>query len=218
MKFSKLETIVVLFLVVILIVSVILAPKGSYIDIDNTDAGVTEPVETEPPADETVLPETDSEIEQSAEELVVPDDSSLPDEEIIPLEEANPHSQPCIPYEDEWGLTLCIEDAPNGVVYNFVQNGGAPTGELMYGSDYTVEKLVEGEWLPVEYIVEGNVTWTAEAYNIPMNGETEKKTVSFDALYGELSNGIYRFGKSVMDFRQSGDFDNKMYYAEFDIN
>ena len=218
MKFSKLETIVILFLVVILIVSIVIAPKGSYINNEISDPVVSAPVETTPPTEEVMPPEKENEVEQPADEIVVPDDSSLPDEEVIPFEEANPHSQPCIPYEDEWGLTLCIEDAPNGVVYNFVQNGGAPTGELMYGSDYTVEKLVEGEWLPVEYIVEDDVAWTAEAYNIPMNGETEKKTVSFDVLYGELTNGVYRFGKSVMNFRQTGDFDEKMYYAEFDIN
>lgn len=127
-------------------------------------------------------------------------------------------SQPSIPYEDDWGLTLNVEDALNGVTYYFTQSGGNPTGELMYGSDYTVEKLVDGKWITVDYIVEGDVTWTSEAYFIPMNSTTEKKTISFEYLYGELTNGVYRFGKSVMDFRQTGNFDTKMYYAEFDIN
>ena len=123
----------------------------------------------------------------------------------------------CIPYEDPWGLTLNVEDALNGVSYYFTQNGGNPTGELMYGSDYTVEKLVDGKWIKVPYIVD-NVAWTSEAYYIPQNSNTEKKIVSFEHLYGELRNGRYRFGKSVMDFRKTGDFDQKMYYGYFDIN
>ena len=57
-----------------------------------------------------------------------------------------------------------------------------------------------------------------EAYTIHIGSSTEKKEVSFEHLYGELASGVYRFGKSVMDFRQTGDFDVKMYYAEFDIN
>lgn len=126
---------------------------------------------------------------------------------------------PNIPYEDPWGLTLNVEDAHNGITYYFTQNGGNPTGELMYGSDYTVEKLEDGEWVKVPYIVpEDQVAWTMEAYNIPNNSETQKTVVSFEYLYGELTNGRYRFGKSVMDFRKTGDFDQKMYYGYFDIN
>ena len=36
-------------------------------------------------------------------------------------------------------------------------------------------------------------------------------------LYGELSPGSYRLGKSVMDFRGTGDYDQRDYYAAFVI-
>ena len=127
-------------------------------------------------------------------------------------------TSPCIPYEDPWGLTLNVEDAVNGIVYYFKQNGGNPTGELMYGSDYTIEKFVDGNWVKVPYIVEGDVAWTAEAYMIPMNGNSERMEINFEYLYGELTNGLYQISKSVMDFRGPGDFDTKTYYGYFDIN
>jgi hypothetical protein len=68
MKLSKLETIVILFLVVILIVSIVLAPKGSYITNETSNPAVSEPMETNPPTEEVTLPKTENEVEQPAEE------------------------------------------------------------------------------------------------------------------------------------------------------
>ena len=42
--------------------------------------------------------------------------------------------------------------------------------------------------------------------------------VNWGGRYGTLPVGKYRIGKIITDFRQSGDFDNATYYAEFEIN
>lgn len=36
-------------------------------------------------------------------------------------------------------------------------------------------------------------------------------------LYGTIPNGKYRIGKEIMDFKGPGDYDNAIYFAEFEI-
>ena len=52
---------------------------------------------------------------------------------------------------------------------------------------------------------------------IPENSKVEWQ-VNWAWLYGQLSPGKYRIGKNIMYFRGTGDYDQKMYYAEFEIN
>ena len=60
------------------------------------------------------------------------------------------------------------------------------------------------------------VGWTAEAWIIPMN-DTVEWEVDWEWLYGSLTEGRYRIGKEIMDFRGTGDYDKEMHYAEFEI-
>ena len=55
-----------------------------------------------------------------------------------------------------------------------------------------------------------------EAYLIPMNDVTEWK-VEWGWLYGELPVGKYRIGKEIMDYRDTGDYDTEVIFAEFEI-
>ncbi len=41
--------------------------------------------------------------------------------------------------------------------------------------------------------------------------------VDWEWLYGELPMGRYRMSKEIMDFRKTGDYDGKNYYAVFDV-
>lgn len=206
MKFSKLETIVILFLVVILVASIILAPKGSYIDSGKRNElpeNVQVPEEVLPPnvESENINVEKEPDIDNAANEI-----EAVPDGE--------PKSE-----DDDWGVYLHVGNVTSqGLTYYFEQKGGTPTGDLQYGSDYIIEKLVEDKWVKVEYIIsEENIAWTAIAYMIPKEASTAEKQLNWTFFYGELSAGTYRLGKSVMDFRQTGDFDEKMYYAEFTL-
>ncbi len=120
---------------------------------------------------------------------------------------------------DPWGLTLAAEDVTrSGCTVVFSQSGGCPTGELMTGSYYVVEKKEGDEWVSLPFAVgdEVNIGWTDEGYILPM-GEDREFVINWEWLYGELSDGTYRIGKDVMDFRETGDYDKEMYYAQFDI-
>lgn len=122
--------------------------------------------------------------------------------------------------DETWGLTLSVRDVtPTGLTLVFTQSGGAPTGMLQTGSPYWLEADEGGVWeavpeLPLEDGVERG--WHSIAYLIPMNDSVERE-VNWQYLYGELPAGTYRIGKEIMDFRESGDYDQRNYYAEFSI-
>lgn len=121
---------------------------------------------------------------------------------------------------NEWGLTLHAKDVtPKGMTIVCTQSGGSPTGELNTGTYYVLEQEVQGAWCVVEYAenMRGKeVCWDAVAWVIPMN-DTVEWDVDWEWLYGSLEPGHYRIGKEIMDFRGAGDYDQKMYYAEFEI-
>lgn len=119
--------------------------------------------------------------------------------------------------EEIWGIILSVKDiTPMGLTCT--QTGGEPTGELQTGSWYILEKWTqkngwkEVEWQPQKY----DVAWTDEAWIIPKE-DTAEWDVDWEWLYGKLSAGSYRIGKSIMDFRETGDYDTQIYYAEFEI-
>lgn len=118
-------------------------------------------------------------------------------------------------WDDPWGLTLTAgAPSPTGVVLNFIQAWGAPSGELQYGSRYWLEREDGGEWvaLPVR-----DAFWTQEAYPIPRNGQRSEE-VDWSELYGQLPPGQYRIGKEITDFRAAGDYDTQTYYASFFVD
>lgn len=121
-------------------------------------------------------------------------------------------------YQDPWGVKLTAENiTPSGLTIVCEQQDGEPTGELHTGSYYGLEVFQDGEWVAVDLLpMEHELAWTMEAWLIPSNTETEWE-VDWTYLYGELPVGTYRISKSIMDFRGSGDFDKKTYYAGFDI-
>lgn len=116
----------------------------------------------------------------------------------------------------DWGVTLTAKDVTaTGLTLVCRQSEGEPTGELMTGSYYRLEKKDNGEWVSVPVIID-NVSWTDEAWLIPMN-DTVEWSVNWEWLHGKLPAGEYRIGKEIMDFRKTGDYDKTMIYAEFDI-
>ena len=117
--------------------------------------------------------------------------------------------------EVDWGITLSTQDETStGVVILCTQAGGNPTGELQTGGWYILETLQDGVWKAAPCLAQ--VAWTQEAWVISPDS-TAKWEVDWDWLYGELPTGIYRIGKRFMDFRNTGNYDSKMFYAEFAI-
>jgi len=116
----------------------------------------------------------------------------------------------------DWGLTLSARDvAPTGMTLVCSQSGGAPTGELQCGSDYSLLVYSNGNWNAVPYLLD-EVAWDAIAYLVPMGGSVEFE-LDWEWLYGELPEGTYRLVKSFMDFREAGDYDTETYHADFEI-
>lgn len=128
----------------------------------------------------------------------------------VPIETGKP--------EDPWGVTLTAEEAaPTGLKLVCTQSGGAPTGELESGSWYSLEAERDGQWTAVEPLPqEYDVAWTMEAWPIPRDDAVEWP-VDWVWLYGELPAGHYRLGKKLTDFRATGDYDEQIYYAEFEL-
>ncbi len=122
------------------------------------------------------------------------------------------------PSEDPWGVTLSVLNiTPTGLTVILTQSGGEPTGDLQFGSDYTLKVRKNGVWEYVPYIIEeGSVAWHSVAYILPMDGNAEQE-ISWAYLYGSLPDGTYLLSKSVQDFRSTGDFDSAVYSVEFEI-
>ena len=119
-------------------------------------------------------------------------------------------------FDEKWGVTLTAEDVTStGIIIICTQSGGNTTGELQTGSWYILENWTkEYGWKQMPYIIDGEIGWNDIAWIIPLE-DTIEWEVNWEWLYG--ASGKYRIGKSITDFRQSGDFDNATYYAEFEI-
>lgn len=118
----------------------------------------------------------------------------------------------------DWGITLTATDVTTaGLTIVCEQVDGEQQGELQTGSPYWLEIFKDNTWQVVPYLpLEYDVAWTAEAWSISLNDKTEW-TVDWEWLYGELPSGSYRIGKSVMDFIETGSYEEQSYYAEFEI-
>ncbi len=118
--------------------------------------------------------------------------------------------------EDEWGIELFAKDVTkSSLTLVCEQFGGEPSGALQSGSWYELEYYDNGQWKNVEYLPQDyDVAWTSAAYIIPKNNRVEWE-VNWEWLYGKLDEGTYRISKEITDFRATGDFDEKIYYAQF---
>ena len=159
---------------------------------------------------------------ENATELAQEDNQSEKDTEHFnePAAEGEGPEKLPTPEVSDWGIALTAKDVtPEGMTIVCTQSGGLLTGELNTGSFYVLEREVQGVWCMVEYTEEAkskNIGWTAEAWIIPMNDAIEWE-VDWEWLYGSLAPGHYRIGKEIMNFRETGNYDKEMYYAEFEI-
>lgn len=121
-------------------------------------------------------------------------------------------------FEETWGITLNAENITStSVTIKCTQSGGEPTGELHTGSWYILENWTqENGWMEMPYIIDGEIGWEDVAWVVPMN-DTCKWEINWEWLYGKLPDGKYRIGKEITDFRATGDYDNTVYFVEFEI-
>ena len=119
---------------------------------------------------------------------------------------------------DEWGITLTTSNVtPTSVTINCSQKDGQYVKELITGSFFCIQTLENNEWVDVPY--KDNTSafcWTAEAWIIPLN-DTISWDINWDWVYGELPSGEYRIGKEIMNFKETGDYEETILYATFTI-
>lgn len=123
--------------------------------------------------------------------------------------------------DDPWGIWMQVVSASSsGVKIVCKQSGGEATGDLQTGSPYLLQMYTDSGWVDLTHTtcirIEGDWGWTMEAWLIPKN-ESVEWTVDWTWIYGELPDGRYRIGKEIMDFRGPGDYDERVYWAEFEI-
>ncbi len=115
----------------------------------------------------------------------------------------------------EWGITLKAENASSvGMSLICTQSGGKPTGTLQYGSEFSVQRYVNGAWTDFPYIID-NAVFTTEAHEVKKGSET--LDINWAWCYGSLPSGDYRLCKSYMDYRAPGDYENQKAYALFSV-
>lgn len=119
---------------------------------------------------------------------------------------------------DEMGLSFSLKNiSSTGATLIFRQfDENAIAGELMYGDDFVLEQLKDGEWVSVPVVIE-NYGFNDIAHMI-MSGDTTETELDWEWLYGGLEPGEYRIGKSVMDVAEGGSDDGSMLYAHFILN
>ena len=120
--------------------------------------------------------------------------------------------------EDPWGIAFSVKDVTStGCTLVCTQSGGTPTGELNTGTPYWLQVWKDGQWQAVEEVPsEYERIWTSEAWIITMDGITQWE-VNWEWIYGSLPGGTYRIGKTVLDWREPGAYDEQVYYAQFEI-
>ena len=124
--------------------------------------------------------------------------------------------------EEVWGIRLRVADVmPTGLTLICEQSGGNPTGELQTGPVFWLERQVDRVWENVERIQSGEDADAVYAFEdiayILQKGSSRVWRIKWSHLYGDLPDGRYRIGKRITDFRGTGDYDTRSYYAEFEI-
>lgn len=120
--------------------------------------------------------------------------------------------------KDPWGITMTAKNVtPVSLTLVVEQDGTELPDEPGFGSMYALETKKGDVWEELSYIVEGEVAWTLEIYNIS-TGNTREHPVVWRNLYGKLSAGQYRIAKTVLMSQEIGDTERRTYHAEFIID
>ena len=117
-------------------------------------------------------------------------------------------------WAEDWGVRLSVKNVTSsGLTLICEQSGGIAEGSLETGSAYVIEKFENNIWVEVQ--PQGDAVWNMLSYLI--GNTTTEWEIDWTWLYGELSAGTYRIGKTVMEFKESGASRSQIFFAEFEI-
>ncbi|WFA08772.1 immunoglobulin-like domain-containing protein [Tissierella sp. Yu-01] len=114
------------------------------------------------------------------------------------------------------GVTMTIKEgtvSPTGLTVIFKNNSNA---QCIYGEYFLLEKKINENWYQVPIAIDGNYGFNDIGYELTF-GENEEWIVDWDWIYGSLDTGEYRIVKDILDFRNTGDYDEYYLVAEFTI-
>lgn len=86
----------------------------------------------------------------------------------------------------------------------------------IYGEYFLLEKEINGDWYQVPTIID-EYGFNDIGYELAPS-EIEEFTIDWDWLYGDLKTGKYRIIKDILDFRDTGDYDEYYLAAQFTID
>jgi len=123
-----------------------------------------------------------------------------------------------LPDTYNWGVSLKPDRVSRtGATALFVYGGSVPGQEgveLSYGDFLSLDRMVDGEWVPVDelagfdYFVGDSSYPVADGYGM-VHEWTDR--------FGELIDGTYRMGKLVRLTRPDGFWEERMIFGEFSI-
>ena len=129
----------------------------------------------------------------------------------VPALEA-PRQQP------DWGVSIRPDRVSRtGATALFVYSGSVPGeegAELTYGDFLSLDRLVDGNWIPCDELA-GYDYYVGDSSYPVVDGYG--MVHEWPNRFGELDDGHYRLGKQVTLVRQDGSAESRMVYGEFAI-
>lgn len=108
-----------------------------------------------------------------------------------------------------------VESAsPNGAVLVISDNGWGYDSAVTTDGKYWLEQWDGEEYVPMEPLTT-EFSWPEEVITIPADGTEVNLTLNWEALYGTLSSGYYRIGKTFSQDRGSRGMAEVTGYAKF---
>ena len=120
------------------------------------------------------------------------------------------------PEPEHWGFSLIADDVTStGLTLIMDWPGVSKDMNLFFGRYYRLEILVDDMWEQVPY-VKDPPRFTAEAIGLYPRSIV-RFSIDWEDIYGQLPPGHYRVVKEFMGFKDNGEQDEALFYAEFVI-
>ena len=116
----------------------------------------------------------------------------------------------------DWGIAMFPErvSRTGATAAFYVVNALPGDGELTYGGDLSLDRLVGGEWIPVDELA--GYTYYAGDSSYPV-ADGYGMVHEWPDRFGELADGTYRMGKLVTLHHTDGTTEEQMVYGQFSL-